>query len=72
MRVRVWFRVRVRVRGGCLVILRFFVKALEVLSEPTKLDYRYTYANLNGMTVARIAVRVGATGVSIKYISNEL
>ena len=54
------------------LVLRFLVKALGISSESAKLDYRYTYANLNGMTVARIGIPVGATVVSIKHISNEL
>jgi len=52
---------------GSLLLL-----ALEILSDSAKLDYRYTYANLNSMTIARIGVRAGATGVSIRCISSEL
>ena len=64
-------RVRLLVVLRFLDISRFLVKALGILSESAKLDYRYTYANLNGMTVTRIGIPVGATVVSMKYISNE-
>ena len=70
-RVRLLVALRFPDVSRFLGFVRFLVKALGILSESAKLDYRYTYANLNGMTVTRIGIPVGATVVSMKYISNE-